>query len=524
MPLSAERLIRRERLRTPSEHLGTLIEPPAAQLHGLLERPAEADVERVPILDRPLGQWRTRLREDLGLDAPVIVTGHQAEFFHAGVFAKSIAAQILAEHHGGQAVFLTVDSDLPKTAHLTWPQQTAAGLRRVEAAIPACHPQLPYEFQPRAPRAHWLQFFARVSAMYAGYDQALLPTFARAWIETGGPTLDYCEAMVGARTATEAALGLHDVRDVRLSRLCQTAAFRAFAAHLLLDARRAAAAYNAAQAAYRQRHHVRAAGRPVAPLLIRDDAIEVPFWVVRADESRRRLYVTPKADSVELATDHRSLGCLSRTELERGAARGGPGPLALDGWQLRPRALALSAFARLFVGDLFVHGIGGALYDEMMEDFVADWLGALPGPACCASATLRLPLPCGGVRPSDIGAARHQSHDLRHNPQRHLVGLPAVLLRRRVELVNRSRQLATQAPRDRAGRRLVFNEIRRVNEQMLQTDPWRAARYEQNVHELERQWRLDQIALDREYFYALHRQDVLEELIRAMRSALGGEE
>ena len=158
-----------------------------------------------------------------------------------------------------------------------------------------------------------------------------------------------------------------------------------------------------------------------------------------------------------------------------------------------------------------------------MEEFVADWLGVQPGPACCVSATLHLPLPSGDVQASTIGTARHQCHDLRHNPQRHLREVPEELVRQRRELVRRSLHLAAYAPRDRAGRRRVFNEIRRINEQMLQTDPWRAARYDQNVRELERQRQLDEIALDREYFFALHWQSALEDLVCAMRNALGHE-
>jgi len=56
---------------------------------------------------------------------------------------------------------------------------------------------------------------------------------------------------------------------------------------------------------------------------------------------------------------------------------------------------------------------------------------------------------------------------------------------------------------------------------MLQTDPWAAAKYDERVRVLEEQWRLDRIALDREYFYALHMSETLRELSRRLRQRLG---
>ena len=520
MPLSATRLIQYERLVTPREHLGVLIEPAAARLHTLLEEPLDERFAAIPLLGTTLGELRTQLRETLQLTGPVILSGHQAEFVHAGVFAKTMAAHALAARTGGQAVFLTVDSDVPKATQLAVPEATPGGLRRVDVTIPGCDPHQPFEFQPPTPRASWLQFFATLAALHRLRDQALLDTFARAWLTTDDPNPPYCDALTRAQSAAEAALDLPGVRELRMSHLCATAAFRAFVARMLLDAPRCASAYNAAQTAYRQRHRVRAAGRPVPPLHIGADAVELPLWVVRPDEPRRRLLTVQRGDVLELATDNRVLGHLRCADLARAGMHSEPWPLERDGWHIRPRALALSAFARYFLADLFIHGVGGAKYDEMMEDFATEFFGVEPGPACCVTATLYLPLPRSGLQPVDIATARHQSRDLRFNPQRHIRPAPAELLRERTELVRRAEDLRRHQPREHGDRRLVFREIRRINEQMLGSDPWRAAEYDQRIQTLEAQRKLDRIALDREYFYALHPRTALAELAAKIRAEL----
>ena len=505
---------------TPADHLGVLIVPSAADLQRTLQSPATAAYERVPILDTSLAALRNQLREQLAVRPPAVVVGHQPEFFHPGVFAKTIAAHALARQHGGEAVFLTVDSDLPKTAQLTVPQITSGGVRRVDVALPGCDPQVAFEFQAPVPREHWLQFFARVGALYEFYGQSLLGAFARGWLGTPATPLSYCDAMATGRTASEAELGLDGVRELRISQICTTPAFRAFAAHLLLNAACVAEYYNAAQVDYRRRHRIRAAGRPVPPLLISPDAIEVPFWIVRRDEPRRRLFVAPRDGSLELRTDNAQIGHLRLDDLAATRQHAEAWPIERAGWQLRPRALTLSCFARFLLADLFIHGIGGARYDEMMEDFARAFFGVAPPPLGCVSATLHLPLPHSHLRWADILAARRDSRDLRHNPQRHVAGLPAPLLAQRTELVRRSQELAAHAPRDHESRRLVFRALRRLNEQMLEIDPWRVAKYDERVQTLEDRWQLDRVALDREYFYALHRQEALAELVKVVQRDL----
>lgn len=523
MPVSADRLIRYERLVAPREQLGVLVEPAPARLRAALIKHPPPRPESIAVLDTTLAALRAQLRQQLGLDGPVILTGHQPEFVHAGVFAKTVAIHTLARQLGGQAAYLLVDSDHPRTAQLALPQITSGGLRRIEVLIPDCDPKLPFEAQPNTPREHWLQFFARFASMYELYDRSLLREFAYAWLTTEDRNPSYCDAMSRGRAAAEHALGLDGIRELRISALSATPAFRAFAACLLLDAGRCAAQYNAAQTAFRERHRLRAAGRPVPPLKTAGEHVESPFWVYRRGTPRHRLFVTARGDSLELFADRTPFATLPRAALARAKTHDEPWPIENDGWLLRPRALLLSAFARLFVADLFIHGIGGARYDEMMEDFIRRLFGVAPWPAACVSATLHLPLPHHDVQPGDIAAARHQSRDIRYNPQRHLRDLPAELVRQRAKLVRRSAELRKHEPRERTARRVVFREIRRINEQMLGTDPWRAAEYDRRVDALQRQRELDRIALDREYFYALHPRQALYDLVQTIQTHLSAD-
>ena len=54
------------------------------------------------------------------------------------------------------------------------------------------------------------------------------------------------------------------------------------------------------------------------------------------------------------------------------------------GIRLRTRALTTTLFARYVLGDLFVHGIGGAKYDELGDDWRRTFSrSTLPGYSPC---------------------------------------------------------------------------------------------------------------------------------------------
>ncbi len=513
-------MIDSRRLVVPREHYGVLVEPDAAGIHAWLARDAAAGYDAIPILDTTLGALRARLRRRLDLAGPVILTGHQAGFGHAGVFAKTIAADALAAGAGGLTVFLTVDSDVPKSRQLAVPQVDNDQLRRVLVDVPGCDARLPSEWQPQVAPQEWARFFARVRSLWRGSDDSLLQTFADGWLAGAKPKPGFCDGMIAAHAAVEKTFGLGRTRDVRASQLCTTPEFRTLVAHLALRAPAFAAHYNQAQRAYRQRYGVRNVHRPAPALHVGADRVELPFWVARRGQPRRRLYVADRGDVMEFFADNEPIDRLPKARLTRVEGHEDLWPIEADGWHIRLRALTLSAFARLLLADLFIHGIGGAKYDRMTEDFVHRFFGVELAPMCCVSATMHLPLPQNGVSQEDVRAVRRARRDIRYNPQRHLPNLPKDRLHRREDLIQESAALKATRSHDHAARARVFHDIRRLNDELLRCDRAHVHDLDQRARQLEEQWRQDRVALDREYFFALHRRSDMERLVERVRSHL----
>ncbi|UCE62273.1 MAG: hypothetical protein JSU63_11275 [Phycisphaerales bacterium] len=504
------------KLRAPEGHGEVLIEPhqsgwlPAARANA--DSLSNADV---CILGEPLRSWRKKTRQaTVGADdCLVFVTGHQPELFHPGVWAKHVVSSRLAEASGGRALNLVVDSDVIKQTSLPIPaaENDRLAVRRVPfvTAAPGCtYEDIPAQSQGQIERFRQ----ATVEALGIRYERTHMPIFFEELAKSPGAK-DWTDQVVGARRAVEAGFGVA-LEDQRVS----TAWYEPLILDILLDAPRLAASYNKALASYRQAARVRGSGRPVPDLECGANRCEVPLWARRSGMARCRLFVERRGDSVALFADSDTeIGEISVADVV--SCDGGRSLLAaLHGWQLRPRALVLTMWARLLLADLFIHGIGGAKYDRISDTIIDDYYGLTPPYIACASATLHLDLPQRSVTPEAIRSLQHEVRDLRYNPQRHidLDDEIAELVRRRADAVLRSIDLRETDRRNHSARRQAFSEIRESSAAMLALRTEVTAAMEVKLAARLRDLAESKIARSREYFFALFDRDGLMKLAGAL--------
>ena len=76
--------------------------------------------------------------------------------------------------------------------------------------------------------------------------------------------------------------------------------------------------------------------------------------------------------------------------------------------RLRTRALTTTMFSRFLLGDLFIHGIGGAKYDELGDEIARRFFGIEPPGFLTVSMTLWLGLPSDPATPADLAAVERR--------------------------------------------------------------------------------------------------------------------
>ena len=316
-------------------------------------------------------------RRELGLptDRPIVMTGHQATFWHAGILSKYLAAGALQSRTGAACAWLVVDQDEAEFDSLRVPVMDASGrlhaltlalTKPAEDGTPACGVPT---FDPLPPDYRGLT--PALASVGDGVERIRAALAARRGERDG------------ARQVSLAAFDLlgelnHGATVIMATQLAQSPAFLGIAERLRTEAASAVESYNLAAASVpRARlaslHADAARGR-----------FELPLWLLRAGSPRLRVTTETRAGAADLVA---------------------------------PRALLMTAMARLLLCDLFIHGTGGGVYDLATERWMERWLGASLAPTVVATADLRLPIKGPEVTPEQIARATWEAHYARHHPE-----------------------------------------------------------------------------------------------------------
>ncbi|MBN2562247.1 MAG: hypothetical protein JXQ75_15085 [Phycisphaerae bacterium] len=499
-----------------------------------------------------LGRPAAALADAALAQEPVVMTGHQPCFLHPGVWAKIVVASGLAEKLGGRAEFLVVDSDALHEFALRWPKHDPPGCY-VGSALPfAGAGDLSYGRLPRMPSCQWRAFFAKASAASVALPETAMGAFVDGFVRSREEgELDYVDAWGRGLAAVDELLGIRSPRFVRVSDVFSCGAPNGtpdrgaagqvkegwtgptaecggtalvLVAHLLLNAPTFAAAYNESMAEYRRRHGIRGHRHPIPDLAVGGGGVELPFWLLHDSGPRRRLSVSfAEGGAIRLWAGGEPICTLARADLLSNPAE----TLSerLVGWEVLPRALTLMMYARLFACDLFIHGVGGAKYDQITDGVIRRFFGVEPPAYGCISATLRLPLSVHGVTDADRRAAEWRIRDIRSNPQRHVPGGASwqamMAITEREQAIAESRRLRRESPRDRAARRAAFARIRRGNEAVLDLAPGLLAGAKHDLAGIHARLAHDRVARSREWFFAMYPVEKLRSLLERLPFSRG---
>jgi len=439
--------------------------------------------------------------------APWIITGHQVEFYHAGVWAKVIAADVLARKTGGIAIDLLVDHDLVEEMGFDVPVKSAEGTWKRQPILFDKPSPLPVE-SLHAPDAAAAEHWKSQLREQPGAQSDALTEFLKE-LNPASPGEPYTLWMSRARRHFESAFGLQ-VAHIPTTQACAGPAWAAFVQAWIHHAAEWTAVYNRHLADYRTRQAIKNPEHPM-PDLSRNTALgtfELPFWIYRNGEPRARLVVRPGETPVILfATE-----TIPATPEIFSAG---------SSLLIRPRALTLTMFVRIFLAEVFIHGIGGALYDQITDGMVRELFGeAAAASYGCVSAAWLLPIADHAENPASAPWLKWQLHHLTHNPQlalgsTHQQYPPAAqaLARRRelLELIADSLEIDRRLGRE--ARHQWFDELHAVNRQLHEIVPERLTELLRRLAASEKALHDNKVLLWREWFFALHSLSSLRALV-----------
>jgi hypothetical protein len=438
----------------------------------------------------------------------IYLVGHQPELFHPGVWLKNFVLDVLAKRDRAVAVHVLIDNDDAHTPAVRVPSGSLAEPHITNVPFDTSHVPCAWEERKLQDVAMFRTFGARVAeAMSPLVANPLARELWRAVDAVLSSTRNLGQALAQLRHRLEVDWGVQSL-EIPLSTVVDTTAFQRFATALLADLPRFHAVHNAALNEYRVVHKLRSPSQPLPNLSESAGWLEAPFWVwTKRDPTRRKLMVKQEReqfslrDGVDGANKWSFSGTCSGSPDRIGAAIDA---MSAQGTKIRPRALVTTMLLRVLASDLFIHGIGGAKYDQVTDRIINDFLGLEPLPFLTTTGTLRLPFPHVDASVEEIRRIERSLRELRFQPERYIQtaersGSQDELIQRLI--ADKRRWLQAEVPPEKlAERHAAITEINAALEDYVSH---RREELTKSRNYLEQQLRRQAILGSREYSFCL---------------------
>jgi hypothetical protein len=552
-------------LRTPRQDFAVLADPPLVAALDVAKQNHAALTDDLNLQGRTLAQMREWTRDEVlsaardytaellnataaadGASEPelapppsadlLFVAGHQPALFHPGVWAKNFAVHEMAARTGGMSLNLSVDTDLMSTAAIRVPVKSASAHEPRIERVPfdGDRPRGPWEENAILDRSLFESFGQRVCDQMAGWQ--VTPVLREQWpdaVRAAGRLTLLRDCLIASRLRLERRWGVSNL-ELPISRMCELDPFLWFAGHILAHLPRFVAVHNQVLAEYRQVNHIRSRTHPVPELKSKGDCFEAPFWVWRQGESvRSRVFARQEGREIALSDGKAEFArvrlapdcdaCCAVEVLRK---------LTEQGIRFRARALTTTLFSRLCLADLFVHGIGGAKYDEMTDRIMARFMGVTPPGFLTLTASLYLPLAeSGSVTAEDESRHVRLLRELRWNADRHLDATSdpetRELIARKAALVAALRSAPVPAESDATNSSTRsshhsnenferFRQMQEVNRRLAEKAEPQSQRTSDELTVIRRRLATHSLLHDREFAFCLYPEDKLRRLMGSL--------
>lgn len=550
--------IRAKHIRAPQGDGETLIDPPVddALLHAGIGNPLfvsstfqlfpGADAARAQFVQAAIQytshySYAPQLRHTKA--TKVVVAGHQPELFHPGVWLKNFVLDRCGQSPNTLAINLTIDNDIARHTSVRIPVGDPSQPRLEEIHLDETSAAIPYEERRVASRSSLRSFPDRLRAAFdqrvwfrRESQKLLVDEVWRKLAWGDAKRLPLGELLAQARHRCEQDLGLQTL-ELPLSHIAQTEHFRNFALRILHDLPKFREIYNQSLAEYRIVNKIRSNSHPVPPLAVETEPIpelsvegewiEAPFWIwSKENPRRRRLFIRQD----RLGDQHSTIAFTDRDKIVNSIVGKNDDPESwLHMWRgleefcgikIRPRALITTMYARLFLSDLFIHGIGGAKYDELTDAIIRRFFGIEPPAFMTVTGTVRLPIPRPEVSAADVRSVKQLIREIRFHPEKFVNDASPALRDSATQFAAQKQELLRQHQfHFRGASPEQFRALDDLNRQLslLLTDV--EIRLRDELKTTEQDYQTARILGSREFSFVLHPADTLPEQLKRMASS-----
>lgn len=459
----------------------------------------------------------------------LICDGHQPLLFHSGIWAKNFVLGGLAKKLKATPLHLIVDNDAWSQSGVMVPVNTTTVPTKQQIPYATVKGDQPWEETLVDDPDMFYAFGKNVSDAMA--ESEVIPLIHECWpqaVEAAKKKWPLSDCLTVARHHMERRWGLENL-ELPMSRVCDSKSFRKFFCHLVSHMPCFRELYNQVLGEYRKVNGVRSHTHPVPELKEREGWLESPFWVWNTNSTQQLpLFVKQEGHQILLASESEPFASLDLSpELKPERSLEQLQTLFNDGWRIRSRALTTTLFARLYLSDLFIHGIGGAKYDEMTDRLMTRFYGVDSPGYLTLSGTWHLPLNSADSFAEDRKQSLQQElRDLIYNPERVLGdSLPEEMR----SLCDEKQTLIDEQQRVEAGERLGdsqrehhrrgcerYRRLKEINKSLSRVAAHKQDEIQKELDKVKSQIDANQILNSREYSFVLFPEEKLKSAMMAL--------
>ena len=393
---------------------------------------------------------------------PYIVTGHQPGLCHPGVWIKNFLADKLARENKGTAFDIIIDSDCQAEIGCYLLTRNEKIKRKKEVLVKLGIKQ-PFEccFVPDSDR--FKDFYQKIRADIQSFPDNPLIKYAENFFKKGENALsvsgNIAEFLVKTRKGYEIEGDLFYL-DIMLSRICKTDSFLLFTLHVAEDIKRFYEIYNRQLENYRISHKLRYKANPFPDLKKDMDKFEIPFWCIN-DNIRKPIWITLEGSYISFYSEDTCLFRYKKGDF-------GHAIKIIDEEQInmRPKAVLLTLFIRLFFANMFVHGLIGAKYDEIADGIMEKYFRVKPPQYIAASLTLFPDFPVNRIQKNDIEKLKKIMRNIKFKPEIFEDRVEGQESKKKFKiLVEQKHKLLRQKP-DKKGKGEHYRKVKTVTENL----------------------------------------------------------
>jgi len=443
----------------------------------------------------------------------IIQTGHSPILAHPGVLIKHGLVNSISKKVKGIGINMVVDNDACHDEYLNIPNINSldSSVERIEFLSSLYN--LSFEEIRYTDSIQLTAFKESVLKSLNNPDmRKSFEDFINPVINLSGETLQFTDLFTCARHAFLLRFGIGNL-EIPVSLISETEPFLNFFLHITANARSFVDIYNAKLREYRRLKKISSSANPLPDLMEKGYVVELPFWMWGEGELRKDLYAS-------VANDRRiSIICKNRIVEHFEFGEDGNSSENLNrlrdligkGIKIRPKAIVNTMYSRMFFSDLFVHGIGGAKYDQVTDEIIGEFFDVEPPKYAAVSATLHLPYKPFDVSDNDIHELKHVIKDMGYNPDRYASG--EIMEDAGMEsMVSEKKELIAMETHDSEERHKAFERLKELNALMKEKISPLIREKEKELGDLEKKIRYNSIVTNREYPFCLYPEAMLGEL------------